>query len=104
MKPNNYNSNDEDLRQIAPRLAAIPKLGIEESFVLPAGYFEKMHEVVLNHPFIKVTPDFVVPHLYFETLPETIAQHALIAEQSPILSKWLCKWNKKWAFHQYKVI
>jgi hypothetical protein len=85
MKPNQYNSNDKDLRQIAPRLAAIPKLGIEESFVLPAGYFEKMHEAVLNHPFVKVTPDFVVPHLYFETLPETIAQHALIAKQSPFV-------------------
>ena len=68
MKPNKYNSNDEDLRQIAPRLAAIPKLGIEESFVLPADYFEKMHAALLNHPFVKVATDFVVPHLYFETL------------------------------------
>jgi hypothetical protein len=85
MKPNKYNSNHEDLRQIAPRLAAIPKLGIEESFVLPAGYFEKMHAALLNHPFVKVATDFVVPHLYFETLPETITQHALIAKQSPFV-------------------
>ena len=85
MKPNQYNSNDEELRLIAPRLAAIPKLGIEESFVLPAGYFEMMQEAVLNHPFVKVTPDFIVPHLYFESLPETIAQHALIAKQSPFV-------------------
>jgi hypothetical protein len=85
MKPNQYNSNHEELRHIAPRLAAIPKLGIEESFVLPAGYFEKMHEAVLNHPFVKVNTDFVVPHLYFETLPETITQHALIAKQSPFV-------------------
>ena len=85
MKPNQYNSNEEDLRHIAPRLAAIPKLGIEESFVLPAGYFEMMQEAVLNHPFVKVTPDFIVPHLYFESLPETIAQHALIAKQSPFV-------------------
>jgi hypothetical protein len=83
MKPYQYNINEEDLRQIAPRLAAIPKLGIEESFVMPIGYFENMHEAVLNHPFVKVNTDFVVPHLYFETLPETIAQHALIAKQSP---------------------
>ena len=85
MKTNPYNSNNEELRHIAPRLAAIPKLGIEESFVLPVSYFEKMHEAVLNHPFVKVTPDFVVPHLYFETLPETITQHALIAKQSPFV-------------------
>ena len=85
MKPNQYNSNDEELRHIAPRLAAIPKLGIEESFVLPTGYFEMMQEAVLNHPFVTVTPDFIVPHLYFESLPETIAQHALIAKQSPFV-------------------
>jgi hypothetical protein len=85
MKPNQYNSNHEELRHIAPRLAAIPKLGIEESFVLPAGYFEKMQVAVLNHPFVKVTHDFVVPDLYFEALPETIAQNALVAKQSPFV-------------------
>ena len=83
MNTNQYNSNEEDLRQIAPRLAAIPILSIEESFVLPAGYFDKMYEAVLNHPFVKVVTDFIVPNLYFETLPETITQHALIAKQSP---------------------
>lgn len=85
MKTNQYNSNEENLRQIAPNLAAIPILGIEESFVLPAGYFEKMHEAFLNHPFVKVVPDFIVPNLYFETIPEAIAQHALIAKQSPFV-------------------
>jgi hypothetical protein len=85
MNPKQHNSNHEELRHIAPKLAAIPKLGIEESFVLPAGYFEKMHEAVLNHPFIKATSDFAVPNLYFESLPEVIAQHALISKQSPFV-------------------
>ncbi len=83
MKTNLHSHNNEDLRQIAPKLAAIPKLSVDESFYVPAGYFEKMHEAVLNHPFIKLTPDFMVPGLYFDSLPETIAQHALIAKQSP---------------------
>lgn len=83
MESNLNNSHYEDLRHIAPMLAAIPKLGIEESFVLPAGYFEKMHEAVLNHPFVKARPDFVVPDLYFESLPETIAAHALISQRNP---------------------
>jgi hypothetical protein len=40
-------------------------LGIEESFVLPTGYFEMMQEAVLNHPFVTVTPDFIVPSFVF---------------------------------------
>ena len=85
MKTNLHSHNSEDLRQIAPKLAAIPKLSIEACFKVPEGYFEKMHEAVLNHPFVKVNADFVVPHLYFETLHETIAQHAFIAKQSPFV-------------------
>ncbi len=86
MKTNLHSHNNEDLRQIAPKLAAIPKLSVEESFYVPADYFEKMHEAVLNHPFIKLTPDFIVPSLYFDSLPETIAQHALINKQSPFVA------------------
>ena len=78
-------NQNEDLRLIAPRLAALPKYSIEETFSIPAGYFEKMHEAVLNHPFVKIAPDFVVPGLYFETLPDTIAQHAFVAKQSPFI-------------------
>jgi hypothetical protein len=83
MKYIKYSDNNEDLRHIAPTLSAMPKLSVEESFYLPASYFEKMHEAVLNHPFIKVMPDFEVPNLYFESLPEIIGQHALINKQSP---------------------
>jgi hypothetical protein len=85
MNTNLHSINNEELRHIAPKLSAIPKLGIEESFVLPVGYFEKMHEAVLNHPFIKVRPDFIAPDLYFEKLPAVIAEHALVNKQSPFV-------------------
>lgn len=85
MKANSDSQNNEDLRHIAPKLAAMPKLSVEESFYVPAGYFEKIHETVLNHPFVKVAPDFIVPNLYFESLPESIAQQALINKQSPFV-------------------
>lgn len=85
MNTNLHSHNNEDLRQLAPNLAAIPKLSIEACFNVPEGYFEKMHEAVLNHPFVKVAPDFIVPGLYFESLPDAVAQHALVNKQSPFV-------------------
>jgi len=85
MNTNLHSHNNEELRQLAPNLAAIPKLNIEACFNVPEGYFEKMHEAVLNHPFVKVTPDFIVPGLYFESLPDAIAQHSLVNKQSPFV-------------------
>ena len=83
MNTNLHSHNNEDLRHIAPKLAAIPKLSIEESFYLPVGYFEKMPEEVMNHPFVKVKADFIAPDLYFDALPDVIAHHALIDKHNP---------------------
>jgi len=76
-------NTNEELKQLAPTLAALHKCTIEETFAVPEGYFEKMHREVVNHPFVKTAPDFEVPTLYFESLPGQIANHAFIAKQSP---------------------
>lgn len=81
-----HSNNTEDLRLIAPRLAAMPKISLEESFKIPEGYFEQMQLSVVNHPLIKVVNDFAVPELYFEQLPERITHHALVNKQNPFVS------------------
>lgn len=85
MNPLKHSNTNEELKHIAPTLAALHKYSIEETFAVPDGYFEKMHQEIVNHPFVKTAPDFVVPGLYFESLPEQIANHAFIAKQSPFV-------------------
>ncbi|HRG57855.1 MAG TPA: hypothetical protein PK323_02800 [Bacteroidia bacterium] len=81
-----HSNNNEDLRLIAPKLAAMQKMSLEESFKIPAGYFEQMQISVVNHPLIKISNDFVAPELYFDHLPEHIMQHALVNKQNPFVS------------------
>jgi hypothetical protein len=78
-----YSNENQDLRQLAPKLDAMPKYGLEETFKIPAGYFEKMQEEVLMHPFVNACSSFEVPDLYFENLPTQITNHALITKNNP---------------------
>jgi len=85
MKSFKQSTNNEDLRLIAPKLAVLPKCNIDETFSIPVGYFEKMREEVLMHPFVNATFNFEVPALYFEQLPELLAQHALVSKKNPFV-------------------
>lgn len=81
-----HSNNKEDLRLIAPKLAAMQKMSLEESFKIPEGYFEQMQYSLEHHPLIKVSNNFVAPEFYFEQLPERIAQHALVNKQNAFVS------------------
>lgn len=63
-------------------LSAIPKLVVEDCFVIPHAYFDHMHQEVMNHALVKASNNFVVPPHYFDTLSEKICNHAFVSNNS----------------------
>ena len=83
MKNNLPNINHDELKAIAPRLASLPKLTVEEVFVMPVNYFENLSSTIFQHPLISKSNPFTVPEGYFELLPERVCSHAFILKHNP---------------------
>ncbi len=83
MKNNSTDIDQQELRAIAPKLAALPKLPAEAVFVVPVNYFEQLSSAIIAHPMISKANPFVAPEGYFELLPGKINSHAFILKQNP---------------------
>jgi hypothetical protein len=82
MSNQKHSSNTKHSGDSTRVLSAIPKLGVEDCFVIPHAYFDRMQQEVINHAFVKASNNFVVPPHYFDTLSEKVCNHAFISNNS----------------------
>jgi hypothetical protein len=82
MSNQKHSSNTKHSGDSTRVLSAIPKLGVEDCFVIPHAYFDRMQQKVINHAFVKSSSNFVVPPHYFDTLSEKVCNHAFVNNNS----------------------
>jgi hypothetical protein len=82
MSNQKHSSNTKHSGDSTRVLSAIPKLGVEDCFVIPHAYFDRMQQKVINHAFVKASNNFVVPPHYFNTLSEKVCNHAFVSNNS----------------------